>query len=157
MRGKVHGLGRFGGGSRVTRPRLRGRTMHDDDWMASQGENVFEMYVAHGGPGFWVRRITWGDTCARVVRVGRLTKPGPYFGNPSVLVDVYSLVVQIQHLVPKFRCRKRADSCRSPLALRTATWLIPDVLELPGKPGLRPTRRSYGDNSINIDFFCPHE
>ena len=70
--------------------------MHDDNWMASQGENVFEMYVAHGGPGFWVRRITWGDTCARVVRVGKLTKSGPYFGNPSVLVDVYSLDGQLK-------------------------------------------------------------
>jgi hypothetical protein len=43
-----------------------------------------------------VRRITWGDTCARVIRVGKLTKPGPYFGNPSVLVDVYSLDGQLK-------------------------------------------------------------
>jgi hypothetical protein len=53
--------------------------------------NVFEMFVAHGGPGFWVRRTTWGATCARVVRVGTLTGPPPYFGNPSVIMDVYSL------------------------------------------------------------------
>jgi hypothetical protein len=38
-----------------------------------------------------VRRATWGNTCARVVRVGEMTEPGPYFGNPSVLMDVYSL------------------------------------------------------------------
>ena len=45
--------------------------MHDDSWTTSKDENIFQMYVAHGGPGFWVRRITWGDTCARVVRVSR--------------------------------------------------------------------------------------
>lgn len=53
--------------------------------------NVFEMFEAHGGGGFWVRRTTWGTTCARVIRLGRLTGPAPYFGNPSVLMDVYSL------------------------------------------------------------------
>lgn len=58
--------------------------------MADQ-QNVFEMFAAHGGPGFWVRRTTWSGTCARVVRVGALTAPGPYYGNPSVLMDVYSL------------------------------------------------------------------
>ena len=65
--------------------------MRDDSWQTNQGQNIFEMYVSHGGPGFWVRRTTWGNTCARVVRVGQMTKPGPYFGNPSVLMDVYSL------------------------------------------------------------------
>lgn len=49
------------------------------------------MFVAHGGPGFWVRRTTWGGTCARIVRVGQITQPAPYFGNPSVLMDVYTL------------------------------------------------------------------
>lgn len=58
----------------------------DDDQL-----NVFEMFVAHGGAGFWVRRTTWGGTCARVVRVGALTGPPPYFGNPSVIMDVYGL------------------------------------------------------------------
>ena len=53
--------------------------------------NVFEMFEAHGGAGFWVRRTTWGTTCARVIRLGRVTGPAPYFGNPSVLMDVYSL------------------------------------------------------------------
>jgi uncharacterized protein DUF5710 len=53
--------------------------------------NVFQMFVAHGGAGFWVRRTTWEATCARVVRVGAPTAPGPYFGNPSVLMDVYTL------------------------------------------------------------------
>lgn len=65
--------------------------MSDEDWRKSQGVNVFEMYRDHGGAGFWVRRITWGGTCARVVRVGKITGPAPYFGNPSVLMDVYTL------------------------------------------------------------------
>ncbi|RVL83952.1 hypothetical protein CN140_12510 [Sinorhizobium meliloti] len=65
--------------------------MGTDDWQISTGQNVFEMFIENGGPGFWVRRITWGGTCARVIRVGEMTKPAPYFGNPSVLIDVYSL------------------------------------------------------------------
>ncbi|ATU92892.1 hypothetical protein B5P45_26075 [Phyllobacterium zundukense] len=62
--------------------------------MESRDVNVFEMFVAHGA-GFWVRRTTWVGTCARVVRVGAMTAPGPYFGNPSVLMDVYTLDGQL--------------------------------------------------------------
>src|SRR6266576_4669 len=65
--------------------------MTTDDWRESSDQNIYEMFVANGGPGFWIRRTTWGATCARVIRVGAMTKPGPYFGNPSVLMDVYSL------------------------------------------------------------------
>ena len=68
-----------------------GLSMQKDDWRDSDGDNVFEMLVANGGPGFWVRRITWGRTLARIVRVGMFTKPPPYFGNPPVLMDVYDL------------------------------------------------------------------
>src|SRR5690606_151101 len=50
-----------------------------------------QMFVTHGGPGFWVRRTTWGATCARVVGIGPLAGPPPYYGNPPVIVDVYSL------------------------------------------------------------------
>lgn len=70
--------------------------MHHQDWMDDDKGNVFEMYVANGGAGFWVRRTTWGGTCARVVRVGEMTAPAPYFGNPSVLMDVYSLCGQLK-------------------------------------------------------------
>ena len=70
--------------------------MHNQDWMESRDVNVFEMYVANGGAGFWLRRTTWGGTCARVVRVGAITGPDPYYGNPSVLVDVYSLSGQLK-------------------------------------------------------------
>jgi hypothetical protein len=62
-----------------------------DNWQQSSGKNVFEMYISNGGPGFWIRRTTWGATCARIIRVGKMTKPAPYFGNPSVLMDVYTL------------------------------------------------------------------
>lgn len=63
--------------------------------------NVFQMIAENGGPGIWIRRTTWGDTCARVVAVGELTAPPPYFGNPSVLMDVYSLSGDLRdELVP---------------------------------------------------------
>ncbi|MBB4283917.1 hypothetical protein GGE43_004736 [Agrobacterium tumefaciens] len=64
--------------------------MHEDDWKDSS-QNVFEMLVANGGPGFWIRRTTWDGTVARIIRAGVFTKPSPYFGNPSVLMDVYLL------------------------------------------------------------------
>ena len=53
-------------------------------------QNVFQMYVANGEkPGFWLRRTTWGNTCARVTSVGELMGPPPYYGNPAVLADIY--------------------------------------------------------------------
>lgn len=52
--------------------------------------NVFQMFVANGHrAGFWIRRTTWGNTCAQVVSVGELTGPAPYFGNPVVLADIF--------------------------------------------------------------------
>jgi hypothetical protein len=54
--------------------------------------NVFEMYVANGKkPGFWLRRTTWENTCAKVTSIGALKGPAPYYGNPVVLVDIYDL------------------------------------------------------------------
>jgi hypothetical protein len=54
--------------------------------------NVFQMYVANGErPGFWLRRTTWENTCARVTSVGDFKGPPPYFGNPLVLADIYNL------------------------------------------------------------------
>lgn len=54
--------------------------------------NIFQMYVANGRqPGFWIRRTTWGDTCAKIVSVGPLTGPPPYFGNPKVHADIFNL------------------------------------------------------------------
>ena len=65
--------------------------MDDDSWQQSDGRNVYQMIFDHGGPGFWIRRTTWGATCARIVRVGQMTAPPPYFGSPTVLMDIYSL------------------------------------------------------------------
>lgn len=58
---------------------------------ADDNPNVFQMCAAHGGPGFWVRRTTWEATCARVVGVAAFAGPPPYYGNPPVIIDVYSL------------------------------------------------------------------
>ena len=52
--------------------------------------NVYQMAEINGGPGFWVTRTTWGNTVARIVGIGNITGPGPYFGSPPVLMDVYS-------------------------------------------------------------------
>jgi len=55
-------------------------------------QNVFQMYVANGEkPGFWLRRTTWGNTCAQVTAVGEFRGEPPYYGNPTVLADVYDL------------------------------------------------------------------
>src|SRR5215471_10889202 len=70
--------------------------MSSNDWRDSSDQNIYEMCVANGRPGFWIRRTTWGATCARVVGVGPMTKPGPYFGNPYVLMDVYSLAGELK-------------------------------------------------------------
>ncbi len=69
----------------------KARTMMEEGWKESEGQNVFQMIQAHGGPGLWVSRVTWGSTCARIVAVGEFTGPAPHFGNPSVLMDVYTL------------------------------------------------------------------
>jgi hypothetical protein len=54
--------------------------------------NVYEMYVEHGKmPGFWLRRTTWGNTCAKVTSVGELKGRPPYYGNPEVRADIYDL------------------------------------------------------------------
>lgn len=57
--------------------------------MADSPLNVFERPVNTGGPGFWIRRMTWGNTVARVVGAGAFTAARPYYGNPSMLMDVY--------------------------------------------------------------------
>ena len=55
-------------------------------------ENLFQMLVANGSQqGFWLRRTTSGNSCARVTSVGPLTGPGPYYGNPKVYADIYDL------------------------------------------------------------------
>lgn len=54
--------------------------------------NVFQMYVENDEqPGFWLRRTTWGNTCARVTSVDEFRGPPRYYGNPVVLADIYDL------------------------------------------------------------------
>ena len=61
-------------------------------WTEFSDKNVFEMYVANDmKPGFWLRRTTWGNTCARVIEVGEFKGPSPYFGNPKVYADIFDL------------------------------------------------------------------
>lgn len=59
--------------------------------MQFSDKNIYEMSVANGSVGFWVRRTTWASTVAQIVAIGKFTKPAPYYGSPSVLMDVYSL------------------------------------------------------------------
>ncbi|MGS1018110.1 DUF5710 domain-containing protein [Allosphingosinicella humi] len=52
--------------------------------------NIYQMWEAHGGPGFWITRATWGkDMAARVVGVGEPNGPPPFYGTPPVVMDVY--------------------------------------------------------------------
>lgn len=54
--------------------------------------NVYQMWVAEREHGpVWIRRTTWANLCARIVSVGPFTGPAPYFGNPEVRADLYSL------------------------------------------------------------------
>lgn len=54
--------------------------------------NVYDMYLEHGKrPGFWLRRITWGNTVAKVTSVGALKGRPPYYGNPEVTADIFDL------------------------------------------------------------------
>lgn len=73
------------------------------DWQSLDfsDQNIFEMCVANGGPGFWIRRTTWGATCARVVGIGQFTKPAPYYGSPPVVMDVYSLKGEVKEGLAK--------------------------------------------------------
>ena len=79
------------------------KCMDSDGRQDFSDQNVYEMFVALGGPGFWIRRTTWGATCARIVGIGPMTKPGPYFGNPSVLMDVYSLAGELKEGLSQVR------------------------------------------------------
>jgi hypothetical protein len=100
--------------------------MADDDWKESQDCNVFQMAVANGGPGFWVRRTTWDGSIARVVRLGEFTGPPPYFGSPSVLMDVYSLSGEL-----------RDEAAQLPAAGTYKTWRLVDAPEWAASAKLR--------------------
>lgn len=60
--------------------------------MDFSSENVFEMFVRNGNEaGFWIKRTTWANTCAKVVSVGEFKGSPPYFGNPKVFAEIYNL------------------------------------------------------------------
>lgn len=60
--------------------------------MSDDNPNLYQMYVQNGErAGFWIRRSTWANTCAKARSVGELKGKPPYYGNPKVFADVYDL------------------------------------------------------------------
>lgn len=55
--------------------------------------NVYQMYVASKEElgGVWIRRTTWANLCARIKSVGPFKGAEPYYGNPEVRADIYTL------------------------------------------------------------------
>lgn len=51
--------------------------------------NVYQMWFERSSDEVWFTRLTWNDLCARITSVGEPTGPGPYYGNPKVLADLY--------------------------------------------------------------------
>jgi hypothetical protein len=60
--------------------------------------NVYQMWEAsHGLPGgLWITRTTWANMCAQVTSVGEFKGPAPYFGNPKVFANLYSMQGQLK-------------------------------------------------------------
>lgn len=119
-----------------------------EDWQSADfsEQNVFEMCVANGGPGFWVRRTTWGATCARVVGIGQFTKPGPYYGNPPVVMDVYNLRGDLKDGLAKLAVPGTYKTWRK---INPPSWAIPMELRSLSDPAIevaikRYDRRRYG-------------
>ena len=55
--------------------------------------NLYEMYVANDMKvGFWVKRRTWGDLCARITFVGELERNGRWYGGATVRADIFRFV-----------------------------------------------------------------
>ena len=57
--------------------------------------NIYEMYISNNNKaGFYVVRNSWGATYAQIIKVqgkisGNLAGKHPYYGNPTVLMNVY--------------------------------------------------------------------
>ncbi|MDD3797884.1 MAG: DUF5710 domain-containing protein [Novosphingobium sp.] len=96
--------------------------------------NIFDMSVAHGGFGFWARRTTWDNSCARIVAIGLFTQPPPYFGNPPVLADIYSLTGQMKERAATL---PMPGAYRNWLQIEEPSWATPDVLSPLDDPVLR--------------------
>lgn len=83
-------------------------------------QNLFEMFIDNDcRPGFWLRRTTWGNSCARVMSVGPLTGPAPYYGNPKVHADIFDLTTG----------ELRETNARLPAAGTYKTWRLIDAPE----------------------------
>jgi hypothetical protein len=111
-----------------------------EDWQSADfsDQNIFEMCVANCGPGFWIRRTTWGATCARVVGIGQFTGPAPYYGNPSVVMDVYSLKGELKEALALV-----------PAAGTYKTWRMIEPPEWAAKMELRPLAEPAIDVAIH--------
>ena len=54
--------------------------------------NIHQMIDRNRGDlGIWIRRITWGNSCAQIVDAGQRKGPAPYYGNPAIYADIYDL------------------------------------------------------------------
>ncbi len=54
--------------------------------------NIYQMYVQNGQQvPFWLTRITWGGTIAKVIHVGDFKGSAPYYGNPDVIAEFYDV------------------------------------------------------------------
>jgi hypothetical protein len=54
--------------------------------------NVYEMFIEFGRkPGFWLWRITWGNTIAKVTSIDEFNGRHPYYGNPEVRADIFDI------------------------------------------------------------------
>ena len=52
--------------------------------------NLYDMYLANDlALGFWVKRRSWGNLCARVTFVGELERNAYRYGLPSVRADLF--------------------------------------------------------------------
>lgn len=52
--------------------------------------NLYDIYIANDKKvGFWVKRRTWGDMCARVTFVGELERRGAWYGGAVVRADIF--------------------------------------------------------------------
>lgn len=60
--------------------------------------NVYEMWAASSEQpgGLWISRTTWSNMCAHITNVGEFKGTAPYFGNPKVFANLYSMQGQLK-------------------------------------------------------------
>jgi hypothetical protein len=134
--------------------------MQENDWREREGQNVFEMHVANGGAGFWIRRTTWGGALARIIRIGEFTKPAPYFGNPSVLMDVYDLEGGLKEglaMVPVPGTYKTWRRIEAPPWAKWADLRLLDDPAIDAALAALDRRRGKGGSKTSQTKSAPHE